>query len=240
MSHDAAGDRRPAITRPEYRLGVPPANAGKLYPPELLTVDEIRALLRACGRGYAGARNRAMWVVMWRCGLRISEVLDLYPRDVDLDTGAVTVQRGKAAGGTKGQRGRPRQRIVGIDPEAAAVVAVWLERRRELGVNGHHPLFCVIQRPNVGKAMHSSVAREALQEAARRAGIEHRVHPHGLRHTHAVELYREKTPLLLIQKQLGHHHLSSTARYLDHHAPLELIEAIQARSWDASPHRGAS
>lgn len=236
----AAGERRPAITRPEYRLGMKPANAGLQLPPELVTLDEMRRLLRATGRGYAGARNRAMWVVMWRCGLRISEALDLYPRDVNLDLGTVTVQHGKAAGGVKGRRGRPRQRVVGIDPEAAAVVAVWVKRRQELGVNGHHPLFCRIQRPDVGKPMHSSVAREALQEAAKRAGIEHRVHPHGLRHTHAMELHREKVSITLIQKQLGHHHLSSTARYLDHHAPLELIEAIQARTWGLTPHPVAS
>jgi integrase/recombinase XerD len=215
------GRQRPAITLPEYRRGMKPANAGRTFPAEVLTRDEVHAILRACGRGYAGTRNRAMFVVMWRCGLRIAEVLALYPSDVDLEAGTVTVRHGKGN----------RRRTVGIDPEAGAVIAQWLDRRRQLGVNGRHPLFCVIQRPGVGKPMWASCAREALQETAVRAGIERRVHPHGLRHTHAVELLRERVSLLVIQKQLGHNQLSTTARYLDHLMPLEVVETMQARTW---------
>lgn len=221
MSALTAARPRAAITLPSYRLGMKSANAGKTYPAEVLTREEIHAILRACGRGYAGTRNRAMFVVMWRCGLRIAEVLALFPRDVDLELGTVTVRHGKGN----------RRRTVGIDPEAGAVIAQWIDRRRELGVNGRHPLFCVIQRPGVGRSMWASCAREALQETAARAGIDRRVHPHGLRHTHAVELLREGVSLVIIQKQLGHSQLSTTARYLDHLMPLEVVETMQARSW---------
>lgn len=213
---------RPSVTEPGYRLGMRPANYGRKFPAEPLSKDEVHRLLKACGRGYAGTRNKALWVILWRCGLRISEALALYPKDLDLEAGTVTVLHGKG----------DERRVVGIDPEAAAVITVWLERRRGLGVGSRSPVFCVISRPNIGRGMHSSAAREALKELAERAGIERRVHPHGLRHTHAVELYREGVPLLIIQKQLGHSALATTARYVDHLMPGEVIDAMQARTWE--------
>lgn len=67
--------------------------------------------------------------------------------------------------------------------------------------------------------------------AEAKAGIEKRVHPHGLRHTHAAELAREGTPLNLIQAQLGHESLATTDKYLRHIAPEELVKAMKARIW---------
>ena len=65
-----------------------------------------------------------------------------------------------------------------------------------------------------------------------KAGIERRVHPHGLRHTHAAQLAAEGYAMNLIQQQLGHSSLATTSRYLEHIAPAELIKAIQARNWE--------
>ena len=77
--------------------------------------------------------------------------------------------------------------------------------------------------------MHSAVVRECFKDLARRAGIEKRVHPHGFRHTHASELAREGVPLHIIRAQLGHQDLATTARYVDHLAPWEVIDAIRNR-----------
>ena len=225
-----AGRRRSYVTVPGYRLGMKPANAGKRYPAEPLSKDEIHRLLKASGRGYAGARNRALWVMLWRCGLRIAEALALYPRDLDLEAGTVTVLHGKG----------DRRRVVGIDPEAAAVVAQWIDRRRLIELTGRSPLFCVISWPNIGKPMQASCAREAIKDAARRAGIERRVHPHALRHTHAFELANEGVPVHVIRAQLGHKSLATTARYIDHLAPRQVIDAMRARTWDVSHEAAAS
>jgi integrase/recombinase XerD len=70
-----------------------------------------------------------------------------------------------------------------------------------------------------------------LPRLAVKEGIEKRVHPHGLRHTHAAELAAEAVPLNLVQAQLGHSSLATTDRYLRHIAPAQLIEAMRARSW---------
>jgi site-specific recombinase XerD len=68
-----------------------------------------------------------------------------------------------------------------------------------------------------------------LASFGRQAGIAKRVHPHGLRHTLAVELREEGVDIAIISKQLGHRSVSTTARYLDHIAPLAVIEAMRSR-----------
>lgn len=225
---DRRGYARSIVTLPEYRLGRRPANAGRKFPAEVLTRDEVHRLLAACSRrGHAGLRNRALIVVLWRAGLRITEALELRPKDVDLEAGTIAVLHGKG----------DRRRVVGIDPQACAVVEQWEDRRVRIGIGRGAPLFCTISRPDPGQRMHSAYFREALKDLAAKAGIEKRVHPHGLRHTHAAELAREGVPLHVIRRQLGHADLATTERYIDHLAPLEVVRAMQARAWvDFSGH----
>lgn len=58
-----------------------PANKGQRYPAEILTEDEVRALLKSCStRAPTGVRNSALIVALYRGGLRISEALALRPK----------------------------------------------------------------------------------------------------------------------------------------------------------------
>ena len=58
-----------------------PSNKGRKLPPEPLSADEVKALIRACStRATTGIRNRALIVVLYRAGLRISEALALLPK----------------------------------------------------------------------------------------------------------------------------------------------------------------
>jgi site-specific recombinase XerD len=195
-----------------------PANKGQRYPAEILTADEVRALIRACSnRAPTGVRNRALVVLLYRGGCRISEALHLRPKDLDRAAGTVTVLRGK--GGTR--------RTIGLDPGAFAVVERWLDMRTKLGISGRTPIICTLKR----KPVASAYVRALMPRLARRAGIEKRVHAHGLRHTHAAELAVEGHPMNLIQAQLGHASLATTSRYLAHVAPAQLIAAMRARTW---------
>jgi len=72
--------------------------------------------------------------------------------------------------------------------------------------------------------------RRLLAGLGRSAGILRRVHPHGLRHTHAAELRAEGVDIGIISKQLGHRSIATTARYLDHVAPRDVIKAIAQRT----------
>lgn len=210
---------RSPITMIGYRKGQHPLNYGLKLPPEPLSRDEIERLLQHMGHGPCGHRNRALVVLMWRSGLRIAEALALYPKDVDARAGTITILHGKGN----------KRRQVGTDTYALAMLERWNRVRAELGLTGRHPLFCCVDVRTRGKAMYSSYVRDMLKHRARQAGIEKRVHPHGLRHTMAFELLMEGQPLGVIRDQLGHSQLATTMRYLDHLAPAAAIKAIHSR-----------
>ena len=143
----------------------------------------------------------------------------LQPKDLDRSSGTVRVLRGK---GTKA-------RAVGLDEGAFAIVERWLDVRDHRGINGRNrPLFCTLD----GKAVEASYVRQMLKRMASRAGIEKRVHPHGLRHTGASELLSEGVDVGVISKQLGHKSIATTARYLDHISPQRVIDTMRQRSWE--------
>lgn len=194
------------------------ANKGKKLPPEPLTESEVAALIKACShRAPTGIRNRALLVILWRGGLRIGEALALRPKDLDPDKGTVRVLHGKG----------DKSRLVGLDPEAWSIIQRWLDKRRELGITGHKRVFCTLD----GTPVQASYVRNLLKRLADKAGIEKRVHPHGLRHTHASELANEGTPLHVVQRQLGHSSLATTSAYVNHLAPQEVVNVMQQREW---------
>jgi site-specific recombinase XerD len=209
---------RPPVTMPGYHKGRTPANKGKKYPAEILTPEEVSALFGQISAGSSmGLRNRALVTVLYRAGLRHSEALALFEKDVDLKAGTIAVLHGKG----------DRSRIVGIDPGAGQVIGAWIERRNRLGFGAAATLFCTMQ----GAPMKTSYLKALLPKLARQASIGKRVHPHGLRHTHAYELMMEGVEVPIIQKQLGHVSLATTAVYLNHIAPKQVIETMRKRDW---------
>lgn len=185
---------------------------------DLLTSSEIERLLRACSnRAPTGIRNRALLALAWRSGLRIGEVLALRPKDIDLDTGTLVVQHGKG----------DRRRVVGVDAGTGALVARWLELRALKKIKGTAPVFCTL----AGGEIDQSYIRHLLPRLANRAGIEKRVHAHGLRHAYAVELEREGAPLSTIRDLLGHSSASVTDRYLRRLGAGEAVEFARQRIW---------
>jgi site-specific recombinase XerD len=200
-----------------------PANKGRKLPPELLTADDVRALLAACStRAPTGVRNRALLVVLYRAGLRLDEALALTTADIDVRSGVVRVGRPHSGPGDVG-----RHRLAGIDAGALAIVGEWLEGRAALGLTAGSPLFCTLS----GGPLHPAYVRQLLPRLAGKAGIGKRVHAQGLRHTHAAELAAEGLPAEIIQAQLGHESLASTDRYLRRTLPADRIGALQRREW---------
>jgi site-specific recombinase XerD len=203
-----------------YHAGRRPGNAGHSYPAEVLSHGEVEALIRGCSNGApTGVRNRALIVVLWRGGLRLDEALALQPKDVDARAGTVTVLHGKG----------DKRRTIGLDPGAFAVLERWLEVRQRRGIAGpRQAIFCTLD----GRRLDPSYVRRLLHRLAGKVEIAKRVHPHGLRHTHAAELAAEGVPANLIQAQLGHSSLATTDRYLRHIAPQQLVDAMRARAWE--------
>lgn len=183
-------------------------------PIELLSTDEIRAMLRHCGRGPCADRNRAAIVLMWRSGLRVSELCDLTSECVDLEDLRVQVLAGKGG----------RSRSLGLDPEAAAVIRVWVMQRKQMAGDW---LLCTLR----GERVPRRYFNHALSRIARRAGVAKRVHPHVLRHVFAVGLVREGVHIEHIRRLLGHRTLQATVIYLEGLGMDETLALIRSREW---------
>ena len=198
----------------------PPWNKGKRLPAEVLTGLEVDALMTACSkRAPTGIRNRALIALLYRGQLRIGEALALKPKDLDRKAGTVRVLHGKG----------DVSRTIGLDDGAWAILELWLQYRQRLGLARRHPLFCTLD----GKPLLPSYCRGLFARLARKAGIDKRVHPHGLRHTGAAEMRAEGIDVGIISRQLGHRSIATTARYLDHIAPAVVVEAVRSRQWTA-------
>jgi site-specific recombinase XerD len=196
------------------RAGQPAPNKGRKYPAEPLTPAEVAAVIGQCShRAPTGIRNRALLTLLYRSGLRVSEVLALRPADVDLTRHSIRLLDTKA--------GQPQTR--GFHPSADDALARWLDTRRALAAGGRH-LFCTL----AGGPLSEDYVRGLLRRLAAKAGVAKRVHPHGFRHTFAVELEAAGTPVTTISKLLGHSSVAVTARYLDHLTNGQAVLALAA------------
>src|SRR6476469_8203500 len=155
---DATGRRRSPATMPEFHAGRPPRNKGLRYPADPPTVEEIVAVMRTAGNNLSGLRLRALVVVMWRAGLRISEALALAETDLDSRRGAVLVRSGKGG----------KRREVGMDDWAWEQLSPWVEARRSMPIGA---LFCVLRGPTRGRRWSPSGVRSQLRQVASEACV---------------------------------------------------------------------
>jgi site-specific recombinase XerC len=161
---DAAGRRRSPATMPGHRRGRS-RNKGLRYPADPPTTEEIIAVMRCAGAAPYGLRARALVVLLWRAGLRVSEALAIAESDLDHATGGVPVRLGKGG----------KRRRVGMDRWGWRQLQPWLERRIELPVGA---LLCVIDGPTAGRPWSPSAARVTLHRLAVEAGVRRRFAPH--------------------------------------------------------------
>jgi site-specific recombinase XerD len=194
--------------------GQAPGNKGRKFPAEPLTPDEVAAIIGGCSpRARTGIRNRALLTLLYRSGLRISEALALKPSDIDLKRHTARVLHGKGDKAT----------VRGFHPSATDALARWIDTRKSLGLrNG--PLFCTL----AGGPVYPQYVRLLLERLAGKAGVDKRVHPHGLRHTFADELRAAGVDVVTISKLLGHSSIAVTSRYLDHLTNHQAVEALAA------------
>jgi len=184
------------------------------FPAEPLVLADVEALRAACSRrAPTGIRNRALLAVLFRSGLRISEALALFPKDLDLAGGSLRVLHGKG----------DRARTAPLPSDAAEAVDRWLDCRKRLRLTGRHPLFCTLK----GEALWDSYVRTLCKRLAAKAGVEKRCHPHGFRHGWALGQVESGTSLPVIQQLLGHSSLATTATYV-------------SRAASGTSHRGSS
>lgn len=190
--------------------------SGRRFPADPPRVDEIIAVMRAAGPSVYGSRLRALIVILWRSGLRISEALALAETDLEPSRGSLLVRRGKGG----------KRREVGMDDWGWEQLRAWLDLRRNLPVG---PLLCLISEPRTGRPWNGNSVRQSFHRIALRAGVRRRFAPHQLRHAHAVEMAREGVPINVIQRQLGHANLGITSVYLQGIDTEEIISTVHRR-----------
>jgi integrase len=220
---DSRGRKRSPAAIKGFRPSKPPATKGRRFPPDPLPVEDVVALLNhctplrpGCNAEWSAIRLRALIVLLWRTGLRISEALALEERDLSARDRTIVVRRGKGG----------KRRLTVMDEWGWPELERWLVVRRQLPPG---QVFCVLSGVTCGRAMQDSDVRRQMAELAKRAGVRRRVHCHGFRHTHAVDLYREGVDLLALNAQLGHARLDVTQIYLRSLADVEVLAPIAER-----------
>lgn len=169
--------------------------------PKALGREEARALLAAPNiHCPTGLRDRVMFELMFRAGLRIGEVIKLTPRDVDVSAGTIRIEDGKGGDGT-----------AYFDPDSIGdLLEMWKAERRRLGVPAKGPLFVTLKGTPVGERH----LQKKIKRMAVRAGIDpEKVTPHKLRHTFATELLDEGFHIREVQEAVRHKHISTTQLY---------------------------
>ncbi|WCB94470.1 integrase [Baekduia alba] len=224
---DKLGRKRSPATIPGYMAGRPAPSRGRKYPPNPFTVAEIVELLNhvgaVCKNEVYAERLRALVLVLWRSGVRISEGLGLHEGDLSADASKVFVRRGKGG----------KQREIGVDAWLWPLLEPWNRLRAELPPG---PYFCVVEGRTAGvDAWGASQVREKFADLQAAAGIRKRFRPHQLRHTMTCELILENKNIVIVQRQLGHANLAVTTNYTNGLPQGEVIGAMRSRAMPMLP-----
>jgi integrase/recombinase XerC len=172
--------------------------------PKCLDLDEVQRLLDAPDDAdILGARDKAMLEVLYSSGIRVSELVDLKPVDVDLDEGILRV-RGKGRKDRLTPIGsqailalRHYLRMRGVDPESPEI----LGGEQRVFLNKH------------GDALSTRSVRRKLDKYLVQVGLDPGISPHTLRHSFATHLLNNGADLRSVQELLGHQSLSTTQIY---------------------------
>ncbi len=143
-------------------------------------------------------RDRAIFMLMLRCGLRVEEVVSLTISAVDLSRRKITVQNGKGM----------KDRIVYISSDASEALVRYLKVRPSGRVS---KVFLVEKGTCKGRPISVRGVQKRMEYYARKSGID--ISCHQLRHTMATQLLNAEADLVTIQDLLGHSCITTTQRY---------------------------
>ncbi|MGO9017250.1 MAG: tyrosine-type recombinase/integrase [Syntrophobacteraceae bacterium] len=162
--------------------------------PRFLQDEEVGKLFKVI----ENVRDRAIFYLMLRCGLRVEETAELMLDDLDLRRGTIIVKSGKGAKG----------RMVYMSTDAHSAIKEHLRVRQAGRIKA---LFLVDKGALKGKPISVRGIQKRLELYARKSGL--RVSCHELRHTMATQLLNAGADLTVIQDLLGHSRVATTQRY---------------------------
>lgn len=181
--------------------------------PEVLSVEEVDRLEQACDLSkWEGQRNRTIIEVLFSCGLRVSELINLRLSDLFLDEKFIRVMgKGK------------KERLVPISESAIKELQYWFMDRNLMKIKPGEEDFVFLNRR--GGHLTRMMIFTIVRRLAEAAGIEKTISPHTLRHSFATALLEGGANLRAIQDMLGHERISTTQIYthIDMHTLREEI-----------------
>ena len=161
--------------------------------PRHLKDDQAKRLLKVI----TDLRDRAMFMLMLRCGLRVQEVADLTVETVDPQRKQIFVSPGKGG----------KDRVVYMSEDARSAFFAYLAKRPAKGKR----LFLVQKGPLKGQPLSVRGIQKRMEYYARKSRLN--VSCHRLRHTMATQLLNADADLATIQDLLGHGQITTTQRY---------------------------
>lgn len=170
--------------------------------PEVLTVDEINAMIGAIDPQKAEAqRDRAIMETLYGCGLRVSELVNLEMSKVFAAEGYLIV-RGKG----------DKERMVPMSDTSIGEISAWLDDRSRLAIKPGEENILFLNRR--GHRLTRQRAFQIVKGLAEAAGIRKNISPHTLRHSFATHLLEGGANLRAIQQMLGHESIATTQIYI--------------------------
>ena len=158
--------------------------------PEVLGIDEVKAILGSI----TNLKHKTLLSLLYACGLRIGETLNIKVNDLDLNRGFTHIKSGK---------GR-KDRYVPIPKKMCTLLNSYIE--------AYKPSKYLFEGMK-GEGYSAVSARQILKRAVKHVGISKAITLHTLRHSHATHLLENGTDIRYIQELLGHNSPKTTMIY---------------------------
>ena len=169
--------------------------------PEVLTPQEIDKLEASIDLSkWEGHRNRAIIEVLFSCGLRVSELVNLKLSNLYIEEEYVRVM-GKGS----------KERLVPISKKAIQELMFWFDDRQHMTIKSGEEDYVFLNRR--GAHLTRTMILIMIKQQAKEAGIEKIISPHTLRHSFATALLEGGADLRIIQALLGHESIGTTEIY---------------------------
>jgi integrase/recombinase XerD len=154
---------------------------------DYLEREQVNAMLDAAM--IANHRDFLLMQVLWRTGVRVSELANIHPRDIEWTNQVVNITKGKGG----------KQRRVLLDEKTLQMLSDYVSSQN---IGEEQPVFD-LKRRQIGNI---------VKKYGKMIGVD--VHPHMLRHSFAIHLVRSGMDLRRVQLLLGHSTLNMTQIYL--------------------------
>lgn len=169
--------------------------------PDYLAVDELDRLFASISEDDEyELRDKAIFELLYSCGLRISEAIDLKFHDIDFEAKMIRVM-GKGS----------KERLVPMGDESVRLMNLYIERSRTLILGNRSSEYLFVSKK--GSLLNRKSVWRLIKGYCARTDIQKNITPHTLRHSFATHLLENGADLRSVQELLGHMDISTTQVY---------------------------